>query len=182
MYFSAESLAVDKGRNTWLRQLRQLFDTPHLDLPILAALLFEDSELLEKLRAAGLLAQVKTLIRDRIDDSVDIPLEAAFRYAQARIRPLFEGKAASTPVQGLHRYLDDVRRAYAAADGPFDADWVYRQLSDTSNGPSPITPRQVDNALRLLKLLGFLAYDAENRAYRRSTAHILDAQARAHDQ
>lgn len=165
IYFSTERLAGGASAG-WLEQARRLFATGKLDLPTVVALLHEDSELLGKLRAAGLLEGIKAIVRDYLDDRAGIPLGLEFRFSRDEIvRPLFEDISASVPIQGVQQYIDDILQLIAETDAPFDAAWLHEQLYRLADRALPVTQQHVDDILTLLNLRGFLTYDSERCSY-----------------
>jgi hypothetical protein len=135
-------------------------------MPAVAALLHEDSELLGKLRAAGLLEGLKAIVREQLDPLADIPLGLEFRFSRDEIvRPLFEAISTSVPIQGVQKYIDDILQLIAQTDAAFDAAWLYDQLNRRTDGGLPVTQQHVDDILTLLNLRGFLTYDSERRSY-----------------
>lgn len=175
IYFSTEQLA-DRAPESWLQEARELLATGNLDLPTVVALLHEDSEVLGKLRAAGLLEDVKAAIRARLDDKADIPIALEFRFSRdAIVRPLFEDITSGLPIQGVQKYIDDIIQLIVQTDAPFNAAWLHDQLTGQFSGALPVTQRHVDEILTLLNLRGFLAYDAEEGSYSPDPDRLLRA-------
>jgi hypothetical protein len=175
IYFSTE-LLTQRAPESWLQEAQELLATGNLDLPTVVALLHEDSEVLGKLRAAGLLEDVKAAIRARLDDKADIPIALEFRFSRDTIvRPLFEDITSGLPIQGVQKYIDDIIQLIVQNDSLFNAAWIHEQLKSQSSSALPVTQRHVDEILTLLNLRGFLAYDAEEGNYSSDPDRLLRA-------
>jgi hypothetical protein len=165
IYFSTEPLTAAAAAG-WLQEARELFAISNLDMPAVVALLHEDSEVLSKLRTAGLLEDVKAIIREHLDDTAEIPLGLEFRFSRdALVRPLFNDITTSVPIQGVQKYIDDLLRLIAQAGGPFNAAWLHEELNHHADAALPVTSRHIDDILTLLNLRGFLVYDPKLLSY-----------------
>jgi hypothetical protein len=170
LYYSTELMgdgALDPDE--WRATFEHLLGALTVSVPLFAELFHQDGELIDRLRTAGLLAEVKHQIRARLPEGELIPLAGPLQQPLAEVlATIREAIDHELSVRELQPYVKDILALALEVEAEFSADLIHRQLSERL--PGAPSRRQVENALAFLNQLGYLSYDAQRRTYRAEEA------------